>query len=74
MNLSKLWEIVREREVWHAAVPGVTESDRTLQLNNKNKIITLSPLHTNFQVANFQRCKHAPVCQLLYCTFQDTIL
>ena len=74
MNLSKLWEILKEREAWHAAVHGVTESDKTFQLNNKNKIITLSPLHTNFQVANFQRCKHAPVCQLLYCTFQDTIL
>ena len=69
MNLSKLWQIVKEREAWHAAVHGVTESDRTLQLNNKSRIITLSPLHTNFQ-----RCKHAPVCQLLYCTFQGTIL
>ena len=29
---------------------------------------TVSPLHMNFQVASFQRCKHAPVCQLLYCT------
>ena len=26
MNLSKLREIVKEREVWHAAVHGVTES------------------------------------------------
>ena len=26
MNLSKLWEMVREREAWHAAVRGVTKS------------------------------------------------
>ena len=25
MNLSKLWEMVKDREAWHAAVPGVTK-------------------------------------------------
>ena len=28
MNLSKLWEIVEGREVWHAAVHGFAESDK----------------------------------------------
>ena len=26
MNLSKLWEIVKDRETWHTAIHGVTKS------------------------------------------------
>ena len=29
MSLSRLWQRVKDREVWYAAVHGVTESDMT---------------------------------------------
>ena len=43
MNLSKLQEMVKDREAWGAAVHGMTESDMTEQLNKyNNKIWSLN--------------------------------
>ena len=37
ISLSRLHEIVKDSEVWHAAVHGLTESDTTEQLKNKTE-------------------------------------
>ena len=42
MSLSKLWEIVKDREAWSAAVHGRKESDMTESLNNNNNKLHFS--------------------------------
>ena len=42
MSLSELQEMVKDREVWHAAIHGAAESDMTERLNNnKENIVSI---------------------------------
>ena len=58
MNLSKLQQIVKDRESWHAAVHGVAELDRIVTVYSNSKIVIKSP-SLEPRTARFSRCRRA---------------
>ena len=58
MNLSKLEEIVKDREAWHAAVHGIAKSwtqlsDQTTTTSNKRVVFSFFGIYALFHFVSF---------------------
>ena len=66
MSLGKLWELVMDRESWHAAVHGVKKSQSAWAELNLNILWRYSSLGLEGKLISFQSCGHCWVFQICW--------
>ena len=65
MSLSKLWEIVKDREAWHAAVHRITKSQTRLWDRTKTRVFEYSFFFTSSSVFIINICRLFLICSSL---------
>ena len=65
LSLNKLWEIVKDREAWHAAVHGITKSQTWLR-----DWTTATNIYNNMDESQMNDWTN-PVLKPIFCDIQD---
>ena len=72
-NVSKLWEIVENKETWHASVHGVAESDMTSWLNNNNPTKEAMDLRNDLSISTLDAVVQPATSPLIISSFSSQL-